>query len=406
MSFKLDLMNFIIRKGMIETSSVSRILNIILSGYSENDCRFIYLFSVPLTKLLNDDITLNILSFCTFDDLFSCMIFVNKKFYNLVMKLETMNCMREYDILSVHTKGKTYVVTKKRKLRSIAEDAFNFVGPFNNLHEVIMKADNNSRILILHDDWHVIGDSTFFSEQITKNIEIIGIGINNNIRIIIDNIQEIGGSTNVKFENIKLMNAKSELCFLSVGPYSKLMMKNCVLDVWRYDEDVSLPFQLGEYGTTHQFVNVGLGGCVIIDGCLFKNVENAIKIDNKANTVIIKNCIFHKMIQQNKDTPNKACIVISDDECKSIRRRILKNHPDKDLLIRNPSLLCIECTNNIFKEINMKYPFMESLYYDTSNRNNFIIQYNYLDDKNDVNDPNKIYSHLLPGSPFSDHDDE
>ena len=49
---------------------------------------------------------------------------------------------------------------------------------------------------------------------------------------------------------------------------------------------------------------------------------------------------------------------------------------------------------------------MKSLYHDTLNIDDFIIKNNYLEDENNINNPNEVYPCLLPWSPLSDHDDE
>ena len=84
--------------------------------------------------------------------------------------------------------------------------------------------------------------------------------------------------------------------------------------------------------------------------------------------------------------------------------RILRYFQYPEELTAENFSLKLQCEYNVFKDIGWKYPFMESLYYDTSNQDSFSIQHNCIHDEDNPYDPNKIYQIQLPYSPFVDEE--
>ena len=375
-----------------KTDDSNRILQNMVHMLGTNRCTDICLLSLPITFTLNDDVLQYMLSFCTAEFLFSVIYILNKKFKQIVMQIEDNVCKRKYSkIPNTNEQQRTFVISNIRKQRCNIEKNRNFLGPFNDIHDVIIKAGNGDRILIIHGGKYVIGHRRKYSEGIDKDLEIIGLTKNNNdIEIIVNNVQVIDG--NVAFKNVTLMNTKPDESYFAVYPYGHMSVENCIFN---FDDN-------GEEYVLSHFVEVAIGAYFTAKVCKFKNVAVAIEIDNKAYEVIIKNCIFEDIWRYGRGSD--SCIIISDNDARNFRMKILRelNYPD-ELIVENFSLK-LHCEYNVFKNIDWKYPFMQSLYYDTSNQNHFNIEHNSLHDNENPNDPNRIYQIQLPYSPYNDEE--
>lgn len=375
-----------------KTDDSNRILQNMMHVLGTNRCTDICLRSLPITFILNDDVLRYMLSFCHTKFLFGIIYILNKKFKQIVMQIEDNVCKRKYSkIPNTNEQQRTFVISNIRKQRCNIEKNRNFLGPFNDIHDVIIKAGNGDRILIIHGGKYVIGHKRKYSEYIDKDLEIIGLTKNtNDIEIIINNVQVIDG--NVAFKNVTLINTKPDESYFAVYPYGHMSVENCVFDFDNNGE---------EYILSH-FVEVAIGAYFTAKVCIFKNVAVAIEIDNRAYEVVIKNCIFEDIWRYGMGSD--SCIIISDNDARDFRMKVLRqlNYPD-DLIVGNFSLK-LHCEYNVFKNIDWKYPFMESLYYDTSNQNHFTIEHNSLHDNENPNDPNRIYQIQLPYSPYNDEE--
>ena len=379
-----------------ETDQSNRILQNMICALGPAQCRSIYLLSLPITYILNEDVLLYMLSFFTTEFLFDVIYLLNKKFKQMVMQIEDNICKRKYsEIQNVDQQQRIFIISNIRKRKCNIEKNRNFLGPFNDLHEVIIKARNNDRILIIHGGRYMIAQKYVirqlrpYSEEIDKDLEIIGLTIDtNDIEIMVDNVQVIAG--NVTFKNVTLINTRPDESYFAVVTYGHMYADNCTFDFYN---------DPGETYILNKFVTVEIGAFLTVTACKFRNVSVAIEIDYKAYKVIIKNCIFENIWRYGRGSD--SCILISDNESRNMRMKLLRqlNYPD-DLLAENLSLK-LKCEYNIFRNIDSKYPFVESLYYDISNKNSFIIQHNYVEDEENQHDANRMYEIQLPYSPLS-----
>ena len=376
-----------------KTDESDRILKKMILTLGPMECRNICLQSLPITSLLNDDVIQHMLSFCHTTFLFNVMRSLNKKFQQLVIQTENNICVRKYSKLQCANAQRTFIISNIRKQQCDIENKRNFLGPFCDLHDVVKKATNNDIIAIIHNGKYVISDKRKYAEIIDKNLKIIGLTANNNdIEIIINNVQVIEG--NVTFKNITLKHIMecNEFPHFVVYTYGHMSVDNCVFDF--YDE----PDDNGDTSTLMNFVEVEIGAFFSANACKFHNVSVAIEIDYRAYEVIIKNCIFENMWMYGRGSD--SCILISDDKSIDRRMKILRYlHYPEDLTAETFSLK-LQCEYNVFRDIRWKYPFMESLYYDTSNQDSFTIQHNCIDDEENLHDANTIYQIQLPWSPY------
>ena len=162
----------------------------------------------------------------------------------------------------------------------------------------------------------------------------------------------------------------------SVHPYAHFIVEDCIFDVendnpGHYNDDKVI---LGHPGTTDHFVKIHIGAFFTTTRCKFNNAMEPIRVDYKANSVIIEHCIFYNVITHwDGFDQSKGCIVISDDESKHLRMLILKELHYPEDLTADTFVVTLICEHNIFASIHQKYPFMESLYYDISNQDFFFL---------------------------------
>ena len=124
-----------------KTDESQRILQNMIFELGKNKCTDICLNSLSITSLLNDDVLQYLLSFCETVFLFDVMYLLNKKFKQLVMQTENNLCKHKYsNMKSANTQQRTFIISTIRKKRCDIENHNHFLGPFNDINDVIKKS--------------------------------------------------------------------------------------------------------------------------------------------------------------------------------------------------------------------------------------------------------------------------
>ena len=313
---------------------------------------------------LNDDVLRYIINFFDFYELFESIGLVDVKFHKLALEVESNRLYQKIKGID-HNNENIYIVTTQRKFRLPIENRLNLKGPYNKLANAMHYITDNGLILIVQDGDYSIESSNYMADEITKNIQIIGLPSKTfGIEIEMTKIQII--YRNVTFKNIIFYLPYSDPSYFVIHPYAHLKLYDCIFT------DLTAPIG--------KFIDVHMAGYLTIYQCTFQGPQTAIEIDNKACDIIIHSSRFQNMplVEGNPDYIKYGCIELSDMP-REMRKCIMNTWKDdikKLTSLKKP--LMMHCTGNVFIDLEVdKRPFIESAYDKQTNDSQCVLYDNY-----------------------------